>query len=368
MTSAIGTFVFTDLVGSTALTSSLEDAAAEELRATHFELLRGAVAAAGGIEVKTLGDGLMVMFTSASRAVACAVGMQQAIEQHNRRAAHPLSVRIGLATGEAMEEDNDYFGDAVVEAARLCDLADGGQILATGVVRSLLGRHATYEIASVGHRELKGLPGATEVVEVRWEPAAPAGGGHQLPLPRRLVGAMSEALFGFFGREEELEQIAVAAKRADSDGQLQVVFVAGEPGIGKTALTAQAARRAHATGATVLYGACDEGVAVPYRPWISALRPLADALTNDVLGELSGLHRSVLTRLLPSLVEGDGAEPTEPADPETERFWLFEAVLALLAAAAGQHELFIVLDDLHWADEGSLQLLRHLVVSAAPLH
>jgi hypothetical protein len=81
---------------------------AEDLRKVHFDLLRGAITPTGGIEVKNLGDGLMVTFTSPSRALACSVGMQQAIERHNRRAPAPLRVRIGSSVGEA--------GDAALAA------------------------------------------------------------------------------------------------------------------------------------------------------------------------------------------------------------------------------------------------------------
>ena len=134
--SVTATFVFTDLVDSTATAARLGPAAAEDLRQTHFRLLRGAVAASGGTEVKNLGDGLMVMFPSPSRALACAVGMQQAIEHHNRSAEEQLGVRIGISAGEAVEEDGDFFGDPVVEAALKreaqgfvandCDLSTGG--------------------------------------------------------------------------------------------------------------------------------------------------------------------------------------------------------------------------------------------------
>src|SRR4051812_12827618 len=121
--SVTATFVFTDLVDSTATAARLGPAAAEELRQTHFKLLRGAVASSGGTEVKNLGDGLMVMYSSPSRALAGAVGMQQAIEHHNRGGGEPLGVRVGMSAGEAIEEDDDYFGDPVVEAARLCATA-----------------------------------------------------------------------------------------------------------------------------------------------------------------------------------------------------------------------------------------------------
>src|SRR5262245_31608827 len=159
MTSSVtATFVFTDLVDSTATAARLGPGAAEELRQTHFRLLRGAVSASGGTEVKNLGDGLMVMYSSPSRALAGAVGMQQAIEHHNRSGGQPLGVRVGIGVGEAVEEDGDYFGDPVVEAARLCAEAEGGQILAADVVRALVGRHATQTFVDIGARELKGIP------------------------------------------------------------------------------------------------------------------------------------------------------------------------------------------------------------------
>src|SRR6476646_8096228 len=198
--SVTATFVFTDLVDSTATAARLGPAAAEELRQAHFRLLRGAVSATAGVEVKNLGDGLMVMFSSPSRALACAVGMQQAIERHNRSDVEPLGVRIGVSAGEAVEEDGDFFGDPVVEAARLCAAAEGGQILAADLVRMMVGRHATQVFVEVGPLVLKGLPEPVNAVEVQWEPASGTG---SVPLPGRLVGAATDALFGFFGRGAE---------------------------------------------------------------------------------------------------------------------------------------------------------------------
>jgi class 3 adenylate cyclase len=93
---------------------------AEELRTEHFALLRGALGRTGGTEVKNLGDGLMVAFDSAVQSLACAVAMQQAVDARNRRAEERLGVRIGVSLGEATAEDGDYFGEPVVESARLC--------------------------------------------------------------------------------------------------------------------------------------------------------------------------------------------------------------------------------------------------------
>ena len=280
------TFLFTDLVGSTEMASGMSASDAEGLRQTHFGLLRGAIDAAGGREVKNLGDGLMVVFLSPSRALACAVGMQQAIERHNRRAALHLGVRIGLSIGEAVEEDADFFGDPVVEAARLFARAMGGQILASALLPLTLGRRATQEFAPVGDLELKGLPEPVSTVEVVWEPSAEEAVGTVVPLPGRLASTAASGLFGFSGRSVELEGLEDARKRSVSEARLQVVLIAGEPGVGKTSLAAQGARTAHGEGVTVLFGACPEGTSAPYQPWISALSHLVRHSPAELLGGL----------------------------------------------------------------------------------
>ena len=89
--------LFTDLVGSTELAAELSPQGADDLRAAHFSALRSAINASGGSEVKSLGDGLMVVLPSAAAALDCAVGMQQAIERHNRKAQHQLRVRVGVS-------------------------------------------------------------------------------------------------------------------------------------------------------------------------------------------------------------------------------------------------------------------------------
>ena len=159
------TILFTDMVGSTALSTTPVPDTAEELRQTHFGLLRAALSAAGGTEVKNLGDGLMVTFSSLSRALACAVAMQQAVERHNRRTDRPMAIRVGLSHGEATEEDGDFLGEPVIEAARLCAHAQGGQILTSAIARALAGRHATQEFVTMGEVDL--LPNPTSALHAR---------------------------------------------------------------------------------------------------------------------------------------------------------------------------------------------------------
>src|SRR3954453_5621866 len=107
---ALATILISDLCGSTRLQSEVGPERADELRREHFDVLREAIAGAGGREVKNTGDGLMVAFTSASAAIECAIPMHQVMERRNRGAGQPLHVRIGGGAGEATVEDGDYFG------------------------------------------------------------------------------------------------------------------------------------------------------------------------------------------------------------------------------------------------------------------
>src|SRR5271167_2817088 len=128
MTTENVALLFTDMVGSTELSQRISAEVADEVRRGHFSILRRAITESGGSEVKNLGDGMMVVFSSASAALGCAVGMQQGVELGNHKAAEPVGLRVGLSVGEVSNEEGDYFGDAVVEAARLCSRCDAGQI------------------------------------------------------------------------------------------------------------------------------------------------------------------------------------------------------------------------------------------------
>src|SRR5688500_4471186 len=105
-TSGLVTIVFTDLVGSTDLHSRIGDVAADRLRRDHFADLRGAIAATGGREVKTIGDAILVAYSSAADALAGAVAMQRSVARRNRRLNdRPLAMRIGVSAGDATFED-----------------------------------------------------------------------------------------------------------------------------------------------------------------------------------------------------------------------------------------------------------------------
>ena len=135
-------------------------------------------------------------------------------------------------------------------------------------------------------------------------------------------------------------------------------MLAGEPGIGKTRLATEFCRGAYADAALVLLGRCYEESLVPYQPFVEALRHYISEGPVDERRLALGAHRATLARLLPEL--GDGSEESSTEFGEREQFLLFDAVAALLRTLAAEHDLILVLDDLHWADVPTLQMLRHV--------
>ena len=162
------TIFFTDIEGSTALAQRLGDEAYHGLLREHNRILREQVARHGGHEVKHTGDGFMVAFSSASRALSCAVDIQKVFAAYNQeRPDQPIKVRVGLNAGESIKEAGDYFGTAVTLAARIADKAQGGQILVSELVRKLVGSLAGVEFRDAGRKQLKGI-GRQRVYEVVW--------------------------------------------------------------------------------------------------------------------------------------------------------------------------------------------------------
>ncbi len=224
-------------------------------------MLRQAVAEAGGSEVKRTGDGFMVVFDTAAAALSCAVAMQQGVERDNRAQRQAVGLRVGLSGGKITAEDDDRFGDPVVEAAGLCMASRGGQILAADSVRALAGRRSPHRYYSLGHLDLHGIPDPVETVEVLWESVA-GPVLNEVPLPVRLGRRPAGIIVG---RDTELEVVAESAKRVTEGEGREVLLVSGEAGLGKTTLVAEGARAAFAAGACVLAGHCEEDLASPYQ-------------------------------------------------------------------------------------------------------
>jgi class 3 adenylate cyclase len=165
---AFRTVLFTDLAGSTSMMQRLGDEKGRAVLRTHERIVREALKAHGGTEVKTMGDGFMASFSSATRALECAIAMQRAFADHSESAEEPIRVRIGLNAGEPIAEDEDLFGTAVILAARIAARADGGEILASDVVRQLVAGKG-FLFSDHGDVQLRGFEDPVRLYEVCWE-------------------------------------------------------------------------------------------------------------------------------------------------------------------------------------------------------
>jgi DNA-binding SARP family transcriptional activator len=178
------------------------------------------------------------------------------------------------------------------------------------------------------------------------------------PLPAELRRDPAKELF--VGRAAEGHELELAWERAAA-GVAQRVFLAGEPGIGKTALASSVAALAHERGGAVLLGRCDRDALTPYQPFVEALRRFVQTCSSGCLARQSRADLQEVGRLVPELAHRvPDLGPLAPAE-DADRFRLFEAVTSFLVTLATAHPLVIVLDDLHWADQPTCLLLRHIV-------
>ncbi len=175
--SAIRAIVFTDLCDSTQQTQELGDERFMTVLREHDEIVRRALSAQGGHEVKHTGDGLMASFTSVSAAVEYGIAIQRALRQRNEGDRRPIHVRIGISVGEPITEGGDLFGATVQLSARLCAIASrGGIAVSTGVRELCVGKRFMFN--SVGAFDLKGFPEPVPVFEVE----IPAPDGYRISL------------------------------------------------------------------------------------------------------------------------------------------------------------------------------------------
>lgn len=346
------TVLFSDVVDSTSVRSSVGDHGAdtldEELRRLHEQSIEGN----DGQLVKGLGDGWMAVFDSAAGAIAAAIELQVRLRDRNRRRDLAITLRVGVSTGDVSITDDDYFGTPVVEAARLCSAGEGGEILIAEVVRLLAGSRAGGQLVDRGLLDLKGLPAPVQTWQVVWDTVLATGA----TLP---TGLEVTDDFAFVGRTQERARLDDAWQRA-CKGHLNVLLLGGEPGAGKSRLTAEFARTVQENGGTILFGSCEDGLAVPYQPFVEALRQV---LATSGPARL-GAHPEELARLVPEISRRlpDLPEPVS-SDPDTERYQLFNAIIDCVVDVATDAPVLFVLDDLHWATKPTLEMLRHLVRS-----
>ena len=368
------TVLFTDVVGSVSMRQNQGEATAHEIMTSHNDLVRQQISQCAGREIKTIGDSFMVAFDSARKAVECAIGIQRALLEHNHlNAVRPLQVRIGLHTGEAILDGDDLFGSSVDAAARIMSRAEGEQILVSDVVKTMLGASRDVVFSGQTRVRLKGFPDRWRLWEVAWRPdPAPTAG--TAPGDAAAATAASDAAAAsaatnqppydtgrtpYVGRTEERSLLRQAVDRARA-GAGGVALIAGEAGLGKTRLVDEIASEARAAGMFVVRGQCyDMEGAPPFVPFVEAIEYGLTVVPRDAFRAAMGDAGPEIARFVPKVHLAFPDLPPPLALPSDQaRHYMFESVCDFFQQAAAIQPMFMVLEDLHWADESTTQLLE----------
>lgn len=362
------TILFTDLEGSTDLRVRLGDAEANQVFSEHDQLVRTLIEAGGGTDIKGLGDGFMALFTSASRAIETAVSIQRAIEARNAsKPAQAISVRIGLNSGDITQAEGEAHGTAVHAASRVAGKAQGDQILISQIVSDLAGSLGSTKLADRGLFWLKGFPDRWRLHEVLWREKD----GEHGAVARSVRDASAEAFDStaprseapVVGRKSELRAIEEGLGTATAD--MRAVVLEGEAGIGKTRMLEETAHLARAaeTPYLTLDVAADEELRGPFLLFRSLLSsPRMAAIAREAMA-LEQVDRAR------DAIGGRAAERDEGLSPQEKMLRIFDEVTSAVAALARERPVALLFDDLQWADEDSIQLIRYLVrtLPSAPI-
>lgn len=378
------TVMFCDLVGSTELSSRLDLEDMHEVIRTYHSCCAREIASVGGLVAKYMGDGVLAYFgypeaneDDAQRALHAALAVTEAVQTLPTPHGAPLAVRVGVATGVVLV--GDLIGDGVAQeravvgetpnlAARLQAVAAPNRVVVSSQTRALA--HGTFEFRDLGPIRLKGVATDDSV----WEVLGPAALSNRF---QSRHGRMSAPLVG---RERDLQHLLELWRRAKAGGG-QVVGLTGEAGIGKSRLV-QELRREVARGAHIWLegGSAPIFRNTPFHPVVQMIRRRllrqGPASPDEMLARLeAGLAWAKLSdEALPLIAELIGA-PT-PAGPQPVALGATDRRAALLGAvadwilhSAGRWPTVLVVEDLHWADPSTLELLERLVarMEASPL-
>jgi class 3 adenylate cyclase/predicted negative regulator of RcsB-dependent stress response len=360
------TVVFTDLAGAAGLGQRLDPESLAVVMARWFDHLRAILERHGGRVQKFVGDAVVAVFgipvvneDDALRAVRAAAGLREAMADLNRDLERDWGVTIGpvrtgvntgeVVTGDPAIGDALVLGDAVNVAARLEQVAEPGEVLLGQSTFRLVRDAVEAERVTPLHLKGKGTP----VVAYRLGRVDPGAPGHARRQDAPIVG-----------REPELRLFAWVYERVVATGSSHLLTVLGPAGAGKTRLVTEAV--ATLPGATVLRGRClSYGEGITYWPVAEIVRQAAGiADTDPPAGALAKLRRLVDPgtggpgdgdHIAARIAQLIGLEAT--VGPAEEAAWAFRRMLELLAT---RNPLVAVLDDLHWAEPGLLDLVEHV--------
>ena len=354
------TILFTDLEGSTDLRVRLGDILANEVFTEHDQLVRSHLEAGGGTDIKGLGDGFMALFSSASDAIETAVAIQRAIEEHN--SAQPeraMSVRMGLNSGDVTHREGEAHGTAVHAAARVAAKAQGGQILVSQIASDLAGSLGKTKVVDRGLFWLKGFPDRWRLYEVLWREKEAAGDRLSREVKEASAAAFDPATprseGPIVGRMHEQRVIKEQLSAVIGTG-LRAVVLEGEAGIGKTRMLEVTVDLAGTsdTPFLTLDVTADEELSGPYllfRSLLSSQRMTVVAREAMALEPLDRAQDAISGR------SGNG----EGLSPQERMLRIFDEVASAVSAITRVRPVALLFDDLQWADEDSIQMIRYLV-------
>jgi class 3 adenylate cyclase/predicted ATPase len=364
------TVLFSDLVGSTALSTRLDPEDLREVIAAYQTCVAGTVRRLGGFVARYLGDGVLAYFgwpeaheDDAERAVRAGLELIAAVA--GLKAHTALQTRVGIATGLVVVGDLAETGEGIVGktpnlAARLQTLAEPNTVVIAEGTRRLLGH--LFELDDLGARELKGIPGLTRAWAVL----------RARPVESRFEALRAGHLTELVGRDEDCEGLHRRWARART-GEGQVVLLSGEAGIGKSRLTAALLDDLAAEPHTRLRYFCSpQHTDSPLYPVIGQLERAAGLAHDDsprarldkldaVLGQTSTPieARALLAEMLS--LPNDGRYPAADLAPPERRQRTLDALLSGWAAVSRSHPLVMIFEDAHWADPTSLELFSRAV-------
>lgn len=381
----VATVLFADLTGYTLLAQQVDAEEVHEITNTFFRELAASVHRYGGTVNKYIGDEIMAMFGAPraheddpERALATLLEMREAVRAVNgrlgKRLPRPFGLHAGINTGQVIaglvgddvRSQFDVTGDAVIVAKRLADTAGDGSIYVAESTYNLT-RHA-FSFEELPPITLQGIAEPVRVYNLRGrrERRRPRWGRADVRVP--LVGR---------GAERQCLDEAVAQLRAGVGGH---VAVSGPAGVGKTRLVQETRDAARAQDITWVEAACVSlGLAGSLSVWIDVIRVLSDAATGSGFERRTGpIKPSGATRMLSldevrdasaALAGLLGMDSLDGIDDEARGHRLFLGVRDRIEAAARRRPLVLVLDDLHWCDTASMQLLAFVLESTtrAPL-
>jgi len=368
------TVMFSDLVGTTALSARMDPEDLREVIAAYQKCVAETVRRFGGFVAKYIGDGVLVYFgypeaheDDAEQAVRAGLELIAAVAGLKTRAA--LQTRIGIATGLVVVGDLIGLGAAQEQAivgetpnlaARLQALAEPNTVVIADGTRRLLGN--LFELEDLGAKDLKGIAGPARAWAVLRASSAEG----------RFEALHATGLTALVGREEETELLLRRWSRAKT-GEGQVVLLSGEAGIGKSRLTAALLESLAAESHTRLRYFCSpQHIDSAFYPIIGQMERAAGLADDDVLQTKLDKLDALLAQTATSIQDAalfaemlslpnDGRYPALDLTPEQRRQRTLEALTAQLAGLAKKRPVLMICEDAHWVDPTSLEVFGRTV-------